>query len=174
MKFVYKCKNTGIVNDSVDQNKFTGYRIQIDKNKISKVTEFDGNNILANIIYRPTKMTLIHKVECNGHIEERYNNNQVSSKYYMFDDKLYGEYRRYDINGNIESIKYYFEGRDVTEEIMSFVGYTNTPNSFKYYTFCEDETFNIMFKYGHYFRFCYESDRESSEFDEITKYCQNF
>lgn len=172
MKIVYKCKKTGIVKDSVDLNEFIGYRVQIDHNKISKVTEFKQNNVLATITYRPTKIPLIQKVEYYGHVENRYNNNQVSSQYFEHNDKLYGEYKRYDINGNLESRTYYYDGKDVTNEIINFIGYKEEPSEFKFYVFQEDEMFNLMARYGHYFRFCFESDRYSSEFDEITKYCQ--
>lgn len=174
MKIVYKCKQSGIVKDSVDMNEFTGYRIQIDHNKISKISEFFKNNELARIIYRPTKTPLIQKVEYNGHVEERYNNNNVSSKYFLFDNKLYGEHLRYDISGNLQSRKYFSDGKDVTEEIMSFICYTGNINEFMFYSFQEDELFNIMIKYGNHFRFCYESYRESTEFDKITEYCQIF
>lgn len=173
MKIVYKCKQSGVVKDSVDMNEFIGYRIQIDYDKISKVSEFKQNDELARIIYRPTKTPLIQKVEYNGHVEERYNNNSVSSKYYMFDNKLYGEYLKYDIHGNLQSRKYFYEGKDITEEIMSFIGYKESLTAFMFYSFREDEAFNIMIKYGNHFRFCYESDRDSSEFDDITMYCQN-
>jgi len=174
MKIVYKCKQSGIVKDSVDMNEFSGYRIQIDHDKISKISEFFKNNELARIIYRPTKTPLIQKVEYNGHVEERYNNNKVSSKYYMFDKKLYGEYLRYDIHGNLQSRKYFYEDKDITEEIMSFIGYKDSLIAFMFYSFREDEAFNIMIRYGNHFRFSYESNRDSSEFDEITKYCQIF
>ena len=172
MKTVYKCKNTGIVMDSVDVNEFHGYRIQIDHNKISKVTELYKNTVLANIVYRPTKTPLIHKVEYNGHIEYRYNNNRVSSVYFEFDNKMYGEYKKFDSNGVLLERIYYHENNDVTEDVMKFIGYKECPSQFKYYNFQEDELFNLMIKYGNYFRFCFESERESSEFDRITEYCQ--
>lgn len=171
MKIVYKCKNTGSISDSVDLNVFDGYRIQIDHNKISKVTEMRYNEVLAKIDYRPTKIPIIQTVEYNGHIEERYNNNRVSSLSYRFDGKLYGEYVKYNAEGVLMDRKFFFNGNDVTNDIMKFIGFTDDNSAFKYYEFREDEIFNIMAKYGHYFRFIYESGRQSTDFDTITRYC---
>jgi hypothetical protein len=157
--------------DSVDLSSFNGYRIQIDHNKISKVTEIQYNEVLAKIDYRPTLTPTIHMVEYNGHIEERYNNNRVSTVSYRFDGKLYGEYIKYTSEGDIFVRKYFSNGVDVTNDIIKFIGYSDDIVNFKYYQFREDEIFNIMAKYGHYFRFVYESGRHSKEFDDITKYC---
>lgn len=171
MKIVYKCKTTGVLMDSVDLNSFDGYRIQIDHNKISKVTEMRYNEVIAKIDYRPTLTPIIHTVEYNGHIEERYNNNRVSNLSYRFDGKLYGEYLKYSAQGDLLDRKYFVNGIDVTNDIIKFIGYTDDVSNFKYYEFREDEIFNIMAKYGHYFRFVNESGRKSTDFDYITQYC---
>ncbi|AQW88587.1 hypothetical protein pEaSNUABM50_00060 [Erwinia phage pEa_SNUABM_50] len=174
MKVVYKCKNTDTVLDSVDMSTFNGYIIQVEKgNKISNITEVYKNVVLAKISLRPSKTPLIHKVEYNGHIEYRYNNNNVSSVYYEFNDKKYGEYLKFDLNGILLDRIFYYEGKDVTSDIIQFLGYTDDLSSFKNYEFKEDELFNIMMKYGFYFRFRNESERDSSEFDRITEYCQH-
>ncbi len=172
MKIVYKCKNTGEVSSTVNLDEFSGYKIQIDHNKISKITEIENNVVLAKIDYRPTKTTLIHKIEYNGHVEYRYNNNKVNSLYFEFNNKLYGEYKKFDPTGNLIERKFYYDNRDITHDVIRFIGYKEDPNEFMNYTFQEDEMFNLMMKYGYYFRFCYESERESSDFDSITKYCQ--
>lgn len=172
MKIVYKCKQTGEVSSTVNLDEFSGYKIQIEHNKISKITELLNNEVLALINYRPTKTTLIHKIEYNGHVEYRYNNNKVDSMYFEFNNKRYGEYKKFNPSGELVDRKYYYDNRDITEEVMRFIDYKDDPNDFKYYTFQEDEVFNLMMKYGFYFRFCFESERESSEFDLITEYCQ--
>lgn len=171
MKIVYKCKNTGSISNSVDLNIFDGYRIQIDHNKISKITEMRYNEVLAKIDYRPTLTPTIHKVEYNGHIEERYNNNRVSNLSYRFNGQLYGEYIKYTTQGELLDRKYFNNGIDVTNEIIKFIGYQDYISNFKYYELREDEIFNIMAKYGHYFRFVNESGRKSTDFDYITQYC---
>lgn len=173
MKIVYKCKDTDKVLTSVDMSTFNGYMIQVENgNKISNITELSNNFVLSKIELRPTKKPLIHKVEYNGHIEYRYNNNNVSSVYYEFNNKKYGEYQKYDLNGVLLDRIFYFDGLDITTEIMQFIGYKNGLTSFKDYKFKEDELFNIMMKYGFYFRFCNDSERESSDFDRINEYCQ--
>ena len=172
MKIVYKCKSTGIVSDSVDLNSFDGYRIQFDYNKISKVTEMRYNEVLAKIDYRPTKIPIIQQIEYNGHLEERYNNNRISSLSYRFDGILNGEYIKYTITGTIMDRMYFYNGKNITTDVMNFIGYKDDVQEFKYYNFQEDEMFNLMAKYGHYFRFCSEG-RNSTEFDKITEYCKN-
>lgn len=171
MKIVYKCKHTGKVSSAVKLDEFSGYKIQIDHDKISKITELVNNEVLAKIDYRPTMTPIIHMVEYNGHIEERYNNNRVSNISYRFNGKLYGEYLKYTVQGELFDRRYYFNGVDVTDDIIKFIGYNDDVSNFKYYEFREDEMFNLMAKYGYYFRFAYESGRTSTEFDYITQYC---
>lgn len=173
MKIVYKCKHTGEVSSTVDLNEFEGYKIQLENGKISKIYELLNHIVLCRIDYRPTKATLIHKIEYNGHIEYRYNNNRVNSLYYEFENKKYGEYKKFDTTGNLIQRIFYYEDKDITDDIMKFIGYDDEPSNFMNYTFTESELFNVMMKYGFYFRFCYEAGRESTEFDLITEYCKN-
>lgn len=173
MKIVYKCKHTGEVSSTVNLDEFEGYKIQLVNGKINKIFEITNNQILSIINYRPTKATLIHKIEYNGHVEYRYNNNKVNTRYYEFNNKKYGEYQKYDTFGNLIDRKYYYDDLDITDSVIKFIGYNDDPSNFKHYSFSECETFNLMMKYGYYFRFCYESERESTEFDSITEYCKN-
>ncbi len=172
MKIVYKCKHTGEVSSTVNLDEFEGYCIKLENNKLSKITELLCSIVLAKIDYRPTKTTLIHKIEYNGHIEYRYSNNKVQSLYYEFDNKKYGEYKKFSPSGELTERKFYFENVDITDDVMNFIRYNGHPKDFKDYSFKEDELFNLMMKYGYYFRFCYESGRDSTEFDFITEYCQ--
>lgn len=178
MEIVYKCKETGYVYKPKEINQlppkgFNGYRIQYEYGKLSNITEISNNEVLARIVYRPTKTPIIEKVEYNGHKQNRYNNNNVSSVYYESNNSLYGEYKKYDIRGNLIERKYFLDNVDVTTEVMNFVGYNGSYEEFMKYTFREDEQFNLMMKYGFNFRFCHESDIEKLDYTYITEYCQH-
>lgn len=177
MEIVYKCKETGYVFKTQEINQlppinFSGYRIQYEYGKLSNITEIRDNEVLAKIVYRPTKTPIIEKVEYNGHKQNRYNNNNVSSVYYEVNNALYGEFKKYDVSGNLITRKYYFDNEDITEDVMRFLGYNGSTEEFMYYSFREDEQFNLMMKYGFNFRFCHESDIEKLDYAYITEYCQ--
>lgn len=177
MEIVYKCKKTGYVFKAQELNQlppanFSGYRIQYDYGKLSNITEIRNNEVLAKIVYRPTKKPIIEKVEYNGHKQNRYNNNKVSSVYFESNNALYGEYKKYDTSGNIIERKYFWNNIDVTNDVMNFLGYDGSYEDFIKYSFREDEQFNLMMKYGLNFRFCHESDIEKLDYEYITEYCQ--
>lgn len=172
MKIVYKCKESGSVLNQVDMSTFNGYIIQVEQLKqINFITEVQNNVILSKIKLRPTKTPLIYRVEYNGHVEYRYNNNNVMCVYYVHDDRRYGEFRKYDVNGELVDRIFYYNDHDITADVMKFIDYQDV-NTFKEYKFKDDELFNLMFRYGTLFKFYGESKRESAEFDRIVQYCK--
>lgn len=169
MKIVYKQKTDNKFIHSIDKNNFSGYQINIEYNKINSICEIDNGDIISKIFYRPTQTPIIHKVEYNGHFEYRYNNNKVQSTYFEYDNKKYGEYKKYNTDGNLIERIFYYEDYDITKEVLRFIKYDDY-NSFLHYKLKDDERFNIMIRYGYFFRLDYDF-RDSKEFDNISRYC---
>lgn len=171
---IYKQKDgceVDINNDKVPLY-FTGYKITRDFDKLSNVVEYECGKAIGNIHYRPTKTPVIFEVHYTGYNETRYNNGNVNVVYYSdHNTRFNGEYRKYDINGDLETVRYYHDSTNVTEDLKSFIGFKGDNESFKFYKFKEDEVFNIYMLYGSKFKFYNEYKRDSKYFDEVTKFC---
>lgn len=171
---IYKQKDGCVVdiNDVKVPLYFTGYKITKDFDKLSNVVEYESGKAIGNIHYRPTKTPIIFEVRYKGYNETRYNNGNVNVVYCTdHNSRFYGEYRKFDINGNLQTVKYYQDSNDVTEDLKSFIGFKGDNDALKFYKFKEDEVFNIYMLYGSKFKFYNEYKRDSSYFDEVTKFC---
>lgn len=171
MSIVYKCKTTNSTFSTVNLDEFIGYKIQKESDKLSSIIELDKQVIKGTIKYRPTQIPLINTVQYNGYTEERYNNNMIRTIHYTWNNQIYGEYRKYNPNGDLIDKKYYYASEDITNDIMNFIRFTGDTSDFKYYEFQEDELFNVMIRYGSYFKLFDEYNMDSKQFDSITKYC---
>ncbi|AZU98033.1 hypothetical protein SEPL_334 [Salmonella phage SE_PL] len=169
----YKQKDGTLIKNSNELPQyFTGYKISKDYNKLSSITEFDKGTEIGRISFRPTQQPVIFSVKYGGYSEERYNNGNVNSVYYTdHNARIYGEYRKYTINGELKTVKYFSDSSDVTEDIKSFIGFTGDNDSFKTYKFAEDEVFNLYMMYGSKFKFHDEYRIDSSKFDDIMRFC---
>lgn len=158
-------------NSNTSQNEFTGYNIKYVYNKPQVITEINKNQILSTISLRPTNSIIIDHINYNGYFEQRYNNNKVLSKVHTLNGLYHGEYLKYSLDGSIIDRKFYFNGDDITYEINKYISSdiheivsTNSEE------ISETKMFNIMLRYGTYFKFIHESTRDSNEFDIILKY----
>lgn len=164
-------KNTEYKEVQYNPQKFTGYKIIKERNKISYINEYYNGEEVSKISFRPTQTPVIFSVRYGNYHEERYANNEVCTRYYSINDKVSGEYKKYDAFGKITTVQYYNNGVNCTEEIKNFIGFNGTDEEFNNYTFSEDEEFNIMIKYGSNFKFLKEFGIDSSHFDNIVQNC---
>ena len=94
----------------------------------------------------------------------------MSTVYYTDHSGIQGEYKRYDVNGGVLNTKYYYDNKDITDEIKSFIGFKED-QSFKLYKFAEDELFNLYMRYGNKFKLYNEYKLDSKYFDEVSEFC---
>lgn len=164
-------KDTNYKEAQFSQQNFTGFKIIKERDKISYINEYYNGEEVSSISFRPTQTPVIFSVRYGNYHEERYTNNKVSSKYYAIQDRVSGEYRKYDSYGNISEVKYFNNGINCTDEIKSFIGFNGTDEEFMNYEFSEDETFNVMMRYGSNFKFLHEFGIDSNHFDTIVQNC---
>lgn len=159
-------------NDNEVLDCFTGYKITKDFNKLSNIIEFNEGNPVGKISFRPTQQPVIFSVKYGGYSEERYNNGNINTVYYTDHyNRVQGEYRKYEVSGELKTVRYYSNSTDVTEDIKSFIGFKGDSESFNTYKFAEDEVFNIFMLYGSHFKLHDEYRINSVEFDDIMRFC---
>lgn len=171
---IYKQKDGNFINSTDDKIPlhFTGYKVTNDFDRISNIMEYVSGRPIGTIHFRPTKTPVIFSVSYNGYHEDRYNNGRISTIYFTNHEcRFYGEYRKFNINGDVQEVRYYQDSNDVTEDVKLFVEYKGDSSEFKNYQFAEDELFNLYMFYGNQFKFYNEYKYEPNYFDEIAKFC---
>lgn len=164
--------NQDFIEVSEKSYNFSGFEVTRDTGKISYIKEYLDGSEIGKISFRPTSEPLIFSVVYqDGYIEQRYNNGGVSCVYNYVGGHLQGEYRRYDIAGDLQARTFYHESTDITPDIMSFIGFSGSNEEFTKYEFSTDELFNISMRYGSFFKFNHELKRSSARFDEIVRNC---
>lgn len=155
----------------IDLDAFNGYKIVKERNTLSVIKTYSGGEEIGCISFRPTVTPVIFSVQYGNYREERYSSNKVAAKYMVHDEALYGQYMKYNTQGELQETRYYSNNVDVTTEIMEFINYKGTREDFNTYKFLEDEEFNLMMRYGSHFKFIHENGTDSSTFDSIVKNC---
>lgn len=146
---------------------FSGYVVRTEKNTLSNIKEYENGKEIGIISFRPTQTPTINVVRYKSYYEERYANGNLSLQFNATRDSLFGEYIKYDQNGDILMRYYYNNNVNCTEEIMDFIGFNGTIEEFKYYTFKEDEEFNILMRYGSHFKLLKEQEKKPQYFDGL-------
>lgn len=172
MTYVTFKDNAGNEVEVNEISSFSGFEIKTEYNKVSSITEFNEGEVLGTISFRPTKTPVIFSVKYGNYREERYSHGGVSAIWHSnADNKINGEYRRYSTDGTLHEVRYFTDGKEVTTDIMKFIGYTGSTEEFINYKFGEDEKFNIWLQYGSYFKFINECEYDPNHFNGIVQYC---
>lgn len=166
VKYMYKSIDGQIYNEI--PNNFNGYEIKSENSTTSTIREFKNSEHIGSIVIRPTKIPVIFSVKYQNYREERYNNGVTSCKYYTINNNLNGEYRKYNTSSELTNIKFYYQGNEVTDDIISLL---KIKNDLVGYEFSDEEKFNIMVSYGSNFKFFDEYNVCSTTFDKIMKFC---
>lgn len=159
------------INQSQDEDIFTGYVVIKEKGCISYIKELQNGIEVTSVKLLPTQKPTISKAQYGNYFEERYSNNSISVKAHIIKGELEGEYRKYNPQGKCVWVKYFNSGYDVTSEIIEFLGLKCTPETIHDYKFNTEEEFNLMMRYGSHFKFLYEYNIDSSTFDDIVLNC---
>lgn len=163
-----------LTGNTVDLTEsFTGFEIKKEYGKFSSIVEYSNGDMKGTITFRPTKIPVIFSVKYGNYREERYSHGGVSAVYSVNNEnKLTGEYRRYNSDGSLKEVRFYNSGEEVTQDIMLFLNFNGTEKEFTtIHNLGEDERFNIWMQYGGFFKFIHEYSYNSIQFNKNVEYC---